>query len=106
MKDLVKILILGGALSIMASAAAAKAIVYLHCDQPKCTYNEEMDGGQTTTFNGNCDGKSSGDYTMACYPPKGMTCLGASQAKELWSCMCTNWATHKQAATVDLYCTK
>ncbi len=105
-KDLVKLLILGGALSVMASAAAAKPIENLHCNQPKCVYEEEMDGGQTTTFNGYCDGENSDDFTMACHPQKGMTCLGASPGYKVWSCMCTNWATHKQAVTVDLYCAK
>lgn len=45
MRDLVKLLILGDALSVMASAAVAEAIEKLHRDQPKCTDNKEMDRG-------------------------------------------------------------
>lgn len=70
MKDLVRLLILGGALSVMVSAAVAKPVENLHCGQPKCTYKEEMDGLQTTKYQGSCNGKELGEYTMACHPER------------------------------------
>ena len=107
MKDFVKLLILGGALSVMASPAVAKN-VYLHCDQPKCTYKEEMDGGATLNYVGNCVGDNNPDnYSLACHPVKGMTCLGGTEDPNSsdWNCSCTNWATHRQTVTIDLLCT-
>lgn len=105
MKGLVSTLVLGGALSLLTGTTAVKAnTVKLHCDQSKCTYSEQMNASATTNFLGWCDGVNPDDYTMACHPVKGMTCI-AGQGQNNWDCLCTNWATKKQHVKIDLICT-
>ena len=106
LKGLVRTLVLGSALFVMAGAAAVKAnTVKLHCEQPKCTYSKQMKASATTIYKGWCDGEKPADYTMVCHPVNGMTCVAAAPGPEYWSCLCTNWKTKKQNVGIDLICT-
>ncbi len=106
MKDLIRILLLGGILTALAGPAAAQT--YLHCQQAKCAYDEKFGPLQSRTFIGNCEGyPNNGTNTnMVCHAVKGMTCDGAyfDDDKGQWSCDCTNWATKTQNTTMDVYC--
>lgn len=106
MKALAGILLLAGALSVLAGGAIAKQVENLHCKQPKCAFNEELGPSQTKTFNGYCDAykNSPTNSDMICHAAKGMTCTVVSSITGHWQCMCTNWNAKKQHTTIDVYC--
>ncbi len=105
MKDLVRTLLLGGALSLLAGGAFAWKTEDLHCDTSKCAFDEELGPSQTKSYIGYCDGYSNSpsNSTMVCHAVKGMTCTNA-QFGSHWSCICTNWAIKEQHTTIDVYC--
>ncbi len=106
MKDLVRTLLLGGALSILAGGAIAKQVEDLHCGQSQCAFDEEFGPSQTKTFNGYCDGYKNypTNTNMICHAVKGMTCTMVEFFADHWQCQCTNWATKEQHTTIDVYC--
>ncbi len=105
MKDLVRTLLLCGALSVLAGGAIAKQVEDLHCKQAKCAFGEEFGPSQTKTFNGYCDGYSNDrdNSNMICHAAKGLTCTIAV-ISENWRCTCTNWDIKEQHTTIDVYC--
>ena len=108
MKLLIKTLVLASALSVFVGAAAVEAKnITLNCDQLKCQYNERLGKSQTNSFDGYCEGKSSGkDFSMDCHPPKGVTCVNAANVGTHWNCQCTNWdPTAAHSVDIDLICT-
>ncbi len=106
MKDLVRTLLLGGALSVLAGGAIAKQVEDLHCQQPHCAFDEELGPSQTKTFKGYCNyTMDESNSNMICHAVKGMTCtLIILERGNYWQCMCTNWETKERHTTIDVYC--
>ncbi len=105
MKDLLRTLLIGGALSVLAGGAIANQTEDLHCKQAKCVFDGELEPSQTKTFSGYCDGypNNATNSGMVCHAATGMVC-DPSKFGQHWQCTCTNWATKKQPATIDVYC--
>ncbi len=112
MKELVRTLIVGSVLSVLAGTALA---AQLHCSQTKCHYTETLKGSHSQTFTGYCDGTGNTKVTddnssMTCHKAKGLTCTGANWTDFVWgkvpywSCTCTNWNTKQQTTTIDVGC--
>ncbi len=106
MKDLVRTLLLGGALSVLAGGAIANQVEELHCQQSECAFDEELGPSQTRIFHGYCAGEKVSEYKMVCHAVKGTTCTkGVSVASSYWSCTCTNWdPTQRKYVTIDILC--
>ncbi len=114
MRDLVKVLILGSALSLPAGAAAAKATVELHCGETSCQYTEEIGPSGTKSYEGFCDETGNIPVTadnsdLFCHKAKGLTCTVAVFLKyanpPYWSCTCTNWNPTQEAhPDIDVSC--
>ncbi len=109
MRDLVKVLILGSALSLSAGAAAAWPTVELHCSETSCQYNEEIGPSGTKTYEGFCYSFTGTDSKMVCHKAKGLTCTQAIYVKEdtppHWACTCTNWnPAHEAHTDIDMSC--
>ncbi len=106
MKDLLRTLLLGSALSVLAGGAIARQVEDLHCTQTQCAFEEELGPLQTKTFNGYCDAYKTtyANYSMTCHAVKGMTCMPVSWVADHWQCMCTNWKTEDQHTAIDVFC--
>ncbi len=106
MKDLVRTLLLGGALSVLAGGAIAKYVVPLHCQQPKCAFDVELGPSQTKVFHGYCDGYHTTypNSNMICHKAKDLTCTVTVFEDNYWQCTCTNWAIKEQHTTINVYC--
>ncbi len=109
MKDLIKIVLLGSALSLWAGAAGATAIVELSCGEPSCQFTEEIGPSGTKTFHGHCNVGTNTNSKMVCHKAKGLTCTtffyNARANPPYMSCTCTNWnAVHEAHPDIDLTC--
>ena len=100
MKGLIKIVMLGSALSLSAGAALAKP-TEMSCHTTSCDFKEEMGPSANKSFHGHCDGSgnnkpNSSNSSMSCNDADSVKCSPASwnkyQGEFYWECGCTNWS--------------
>ena len=103
MKHLVKVLALGGALLVLASAAVVSSELQVHCDQAKCTPKVTLEGGSAQTYKADCDqqGYSVSDFVCYAAPPN-ITCETATSPH--WKCLCDNWSLNTESTTLSIQC--
>lgn len=102
MKDLIRALILGIALSVFAGAAVVKADVQVPCDQPYCSVNKSIEPGGNTTWQANCNAPNTTVSDFICHKGKGISC--AKPTSPHWKCQCQNWAAYTESSTLDIWC--
>ncbi len=104
MKVFISTFILCGALSVLAGPAVAGKVVSLNCAKGECKFSEEMGPSQSHEYRGFCAEENPAEFTMHCHPVKGMTCTAPTAVGDYRSCLCTNWDTKRQYASIDLDC--
>ncbi len=111
MINLIKMMIVGGALTLTASAVVGKTTVDLKCNTTSCNYTEEIGPSGTKDFQGFCTGAqnmSPKNSSMICHKTNGTTCTKAEYSytnPPQWGCICTNWNDkHEEHPSIDITC--
>lgn len=102
MKDLIRALILGIALSVFAGAAVVKADTQVGCDQPKCSLSRSIEPGGNTTWKADCNAPNTEVSNFICHKAPDISCTTAKSPD--WKCQCQNWAAYTKSSTLDIWC--